>query len=166
MCVGFTCESRERESRWVTPESGCCIKGHFTKRQITRGMRVFFLYTVTGHSYAPHTLFYAICLHSPGSVPLLSSWAVSAVWRAAYHIAVDYDTMTIYKHLCHLLNMRSSKVLANRDKKRFPISRSKHTSHGQSNKASEQSGVLFPTSCVMLQWLNSTECFPSGGGIV
>lgn len=111
-CVQDSPESRERESRWVTQESDCCIKGHFTKRQITRVTLCEeewgFLYTITGHSYAPHTLFYAICLHSPGSVPLLSSWAVSAVWRAAYHIAADYDIMTIYKHLCYLLHMRSS----------------------------------------------------------
>lgn len=37
-----------------------------------------------------------------------------------HYIAVDYDIMMIYKHLCYLLHMRSSKVLANRDKKRFP----------------------------------------------
>lgn len=45
------------------------------------------------------------------------------------------------------------------------ISRSKHTSDGQNNKASEQV-FFFSSSCVMLQWLNSTECFLSGCGIV
>lgn len=30
-----------------------------------------FLYTMTGHIYAPRTVFYAICLHSLGPVPLL-----------------------------------------------------------------------------------------------
>lgn len=123
MCAGFTCESHERESRWVTQESGCCIKGHFTKRQITR-------VTLCEGEWGFCTPQQDMVMHH---TPHFTRYA-STVWDQSrfslpeqllrcdgpHCIAVDYDIMTIYKHLCYLLHMRSSKVLANRDKKRFP----------------------------------------------